>query len=265
MDHAEALERLDEAFLGPGKIWSVETDRTPDGVALREHLAGCPDCRGAYGSLTLTGDALAMAAPDTLVPSSGARDRVLSRVRAVGVARAHGRPRLVPHMAQGAPLGRPRRAVSIWTGLAVAASIVLLVLGGVLGRALFPVADPAVQESRRLTSLASAMSDLLADPAHRAVRLRDATSMDAGLLLVSGDGRRLAVTSNAIDDPGTRLYDCYVERGGERILIGPMHLGDGLAYWAGPVQAPAELGRPGDRFIVLERGPDATPELSATF
>jgi hypothetical protein len=146
----------------------------------------------------------------------------------------------------------------------VAAAIALLVLGGMLGRSLFP-AGSAGEDTRRLASLAGAMTDLLADPAHRALRLSDASSRDGGLLLVSGDGRRVAVASNAIEDPTGRLYDCYVERDGEWTMIGPMHVAEGLAYWAGPVQALEGLGRQGDRFLVLERRPDATPELSATF
>ena len=294
MDHAEVLERLDDAFVGAGKIWSVDEDGSPEGTELRGHLAGCDACRVEYEALLVTASALAVAAPESLTAPEGARERLLTRVREVGVDRdrvavasggtpARGgaagsggggpSPAAVPLPATAPraevipfrPAAARRRGLGL-AGLAIAASIVLLVLGGALGRSLFPVTDPASEEVGQLAALAATMSDLLADPDHQAVRLASASAYDGGLVLLSGDGRRLAVVSNALATPpsGTE-YDCYVERGGVRTVIGRMHFAEGVAYWAGSVKGDAQFGRPGDRFVVVQRTPGATPELSATF
>jgi hypothetical protein len=148
----------------------------------------------------------------------------------------------------------------------VAASIALLVIGGALGRTLLPVTDRSPDDVGRLAALAATVSDLLADPGHRQERLASTSAPDGGTVIVSGDGRRLAVVSNAIaTPPPDTSYDCYLERDGQRTLVGWMHFAEGVAYWAGPIRAEGTIGRAGDRFLVIQRRPGATPELSATF
>ncbi len=93
MDHAEAFSRLQDAFMAPGKLRSIETDDSAEGLELRHHLGTCEPCRAELRALRLTGLALAAVAPDTMRAPVEARSRVLSAVAATGVARAP----VVPH------------------------------------------------------------------------------------------------------------------------------------------------------------------------
>lgn len=87
MDHAEVLERLETAALGPGRLAVIDADPTPAGDELRRHVAGCAACGAERRALELVGVALAAAAPDTLRAPAAARARILAAVPAQGIAR----------------------------------------------------------------------------------------------------------------------------------------------------------------------------------
>jgi len=68
--------------------------------------------------------------------------------------------------------------------------------------------------------------------------------------------QELAVLSSTLEPPAAGGYDCYLERDGQRTLIGPMHFDRETAFWAGPVGGPVDAGRSGDRFLILHDGRD---------
>lgn len=273
MDHAEVLERLDEKFFGRGKIWSLADGSTAEDVALRAHLDGCAPCRREYDALVATAATLAIGAPATLRPPDGAKERMLATVRELGVARipGGGQPvatgRSFPAEAAADRVRPPAqlRRRGVLAGLAVAAAVLLLVGGAVVGRISGPSTGTAVDEVHQLAALSSSMDRLLADPGYRQLRLRTGGDTDGGTVLVSGDRKELLVVTTALRAPtDDRRYWCFLERDGTRTRLGWMHFADALAYWVGPVQGPADLGRTGDRFVVVLERSD-TPELRGSF
>lgn len=263
MDHAEVLDRLDAAFVGPGKLWSIDEDRTDEGVALRGHLAACPACRTEHEALLATAAALAAGAPESLRPPDGARERMLDRVRELGTPRGGGRS--ATPAARIIPLRRRPRA-GVLAGLAAAAVIVLLIAGAALGRLVVPGGEAAQDEVTQLVAAASKMDAVLGQPDHRQARLATRSATDGGSVLVSADRHWLVVVSSALaSPPQDHWYGCYLERDGQRYQLGWMQFAERLAYWAGPVEGPPDLGRPGDRFVVMVEPSGDTPELSATF
>ncbi len=58
---------------------------------------------------------------------------------------------------------------------------------------------------------------------------------------------------------------CLLERDGESTKVGYMKFDGDLAYWAGPVTDPVDLGLSGDRFVVQLDTPGSEPALSGTF
>jgi hypothetical protein len=87
MNHAEVLERLEAAALGPGRLGALDADRSAEGEELRRHLDSCASCLAEREALELVGAALAAGAPDTLRAPVEARGRVLAAVVAGGVTR----------------------------------------------------------------------------------------------------------------------------------------------------------------------------------
>ena len=79
----------------------------------------------------------------------------------------------------------------------------------------------------------------------------------------SGD---LVVVSKALVPPPTGVrYVCLLERDGQSTKVGYMKFDDDLAYWAGPVTDPVDLGLSGDRFVIQLDTPGSEPALSGTF
>lgn len=266
MDHAEVLDRLDAAFVGPGKLWTVEGDGTDEGVALREHLAACAACRTEYEALLATAAVLAAGAPDSLRPPAEARDRLLTRVHELGT------PRL--GAAQGAgrgavvvPFARPRRRPrGVLAGLAVAASIVLFAVGAAVGHFAFPATESASDEISHLASLTGTIDWVLGQPEHRTARLQTPSMTDGGTVLVSADRKWVVVISDALHKPAQgERFGCFVERDGQRTQIGWMQFSDELAYWDGEVSKVSDIGRPGDHLVVVGSAAQGTPELTAAF
>ena len=79
----------------------------------------------------------------------------------------------------------------------------------------------------------------------------------------SGD---LVVVSSALTAPpeGVR-YVCLLDRNGEQSRVGYMKFDGSLAYWAGPVNDPVDIGLTGDQFIVQLDSPGSAPALTGTF
>jgi hypothetical protein len=258
MDHAQVLDRLEEAFFGPGHLATIDTDASDTGEAVRRHLAGCERCRAEYDALATTGTLLAMAAPESLAPSPEVRARVLATVAATGRARDR-------DAARTPTSGVRRRRATIVAGLAAAAVVLLLVGGAVLGPFLAPRGASDPDEGSRLAAVGRVMDRLLADPSHRSATLVDDDGDPAGTVVIGGATPELAVISTSLEKPpGDLEYFCFVVRGAERTSIGRMHFRGDTAYWAGPIDV-ADAGRAGDRFVVILDGAGNDPALSGQF
>jgi hypothetical protein len=305
MDHAEALERLDAAFVGPGKLRSIAADQSPEGRELRRHIRACPDCAVELRALELTGLALAAAAPDSLRAPVLARARVLAAVIALGVARGSAAalpvpvPALVPPLAPsslppaallaaplavpnaippteplGAPLAAPRRSGRPWplsvtlSGLLRlgAAAAAAVILFVAGGVAGGPLGITAPpQGAVDMVALVSASDRILEQPGHLRLTLDRSNGQPGGSILLDPASRQIVVVSEALAPATDLRYSCYLLRGGQRTWLGPMFYWSGTTYWAGTVRAVSDLGRRGDVLEVRIQGTTDTPPLSGAF
>jgi hypothetical protein len=245
MDHAEARELMADLLASPADADAVAATALAE---LDAHLAGCPDCSAEQRSLRATAAALALA----IGPPRGARDRVLANV--VQLGRQRGR--------QAAPPRRRALVFGLPRALAAAAAIaVLAFIAGAVGGALLPRDD----DSAALAKAAMMMADLARTPGAHTMTLTDGAGAPGGTLIYEPQSQQLVVFSEALARPASGRYGCYVERAGERSWVGPMLFEANAAFWAGPVREPLDLGRPGDRFLVLREPTDPTPMLSGSF
>jgi anti-sigma factor RsiW len=254
MDHADVRAWLADAFFRPGLLRALDDDHPdaasddPQVAGLRQHLATCDQCGAELVALRSTAVALDLA----LGPPAGARERVLARVSELGRER-----KAAPRRRWWRPtLSLPRAAAA----LAVFAAIVFG-----LGAAAGLILSSAGDQPSRLAAVLAQMDERLAEPGVLQATLRDGSGSGAGLVVLSPDSQRLAVFTASLEPPSTGRYECYLERNGERTLIGPMIFEGPVAFWAGPVDTPADAGRPGDRFLVLLGAADGEPRLQTEF
>jgi hypothetical protein len=254
MDHADVRAWLADAFFRPGLLRALDDDAPgaevddPQVAALQQHLATCAECAAELAALRSTAVALDLA----LGPPPAARARVLANVATLGRER------------EAAPrrgwwplnLSLPRAAAA----LAVFAAVVFG-LGAVAGLIL----SSAGEQPSRLAAVMAQLDERLAEPGVRQAILRDSDGSGAGMVVLSPGSKRLAVFTASLEPPPTGRYECYLERDGQRTLIGPMFFEGPVAFWAGPVDAPADAGLPGDRFIVLLGPVDSEPVLQTEF
>jgi hypothetical protein len=263
MDHAEVRAWLEEAALEPG---ALEQPADPQVVG---HLERCRACAAERDALRATAVALDLA----IGPPIAARERVLANVRELGRERSAAPAANVVAPAAGTAATREpaaRTTLAGWLGrltprMAVAMiglALVLLAvgaLGGALGGALLRGDEP-----RRLDMAVAEMTRLAAQPGASQLALRDPEGNPAGMVIHDPATARLAVISASLPG-GDTDYWCYLERAGERTRIGPMHLEGETHYWAGPMGGPADAGRSGDRFLVLDERSDGAPVLVGEF
>jgi hypothetical protein len=145
--------------------------------------------------------------------------------------------------------------------------VVLLVAGMVVGRQL--VSSPEAPRGDPGRVLAEAAT-ILQGGGFGLARLETPDGGQGGVVVVSPGSGRLAVVSSALEAPpdGAR-YVCLLDRDGTVKQVGYMRWeptadGGGLAYWAGDAN-PADLGLPGDVFIVQLDTPGAQPALTGEF
>jgi hypothetical protein len=94
-----------------------------------------------------------------------------------------------------------------------------------------------------LERIAAAGLRVAAEPDATHVTLAAADGGDAaGSLVFSPATRELVVLASGLTKPGNgREFRCWVEVDGERRPVGRMFFADDLAFWAGPVDAVADL------------------------
>jgi hypothetical protein len=267
MDHAEVLDRLESAMVEPGKLRTIDSDESPEGIELRDHLASCESCAGEYRAWWAASRALEAATPDTLRAPAEARARILAAARASGRERpATSVP--IESSSVEAPTDAPNvipfrpRAVPgpAWIALAAAAAVLIFVLGAFLGGPLgLTQAEP---QDDVPAAVAQVADRIIRAPDHRAATLIDPSGQAAGSLLFDPASSELLVLTEALPAPASGgSYDCYLERAGERTQIGRMQDAEGLSYWAGPIDEPSDAGLPGDRFVVALDENDPRPVL----
>lgn len=293
MDHAEVLERIEDAVAGPGGLARLGSDASPAATAVREHIARCPRCAAEWRAWSVVSLGMAAATPDTLEPAPELRDRVLAAAAArpqtsppqpapaaaagpaipaptpagsrTGISMGPRRPRTP---SAPAPSGtRPSGPSFRWLLLGAAAVVVLLVAGMVVGRQL--VSAPEAQRGDPGRVLAEAAT-ILQGGGFGLARLQTPAGEQGGVVVVSPGSGRLAVVSSALEAPpeGAR-YVCLLDRDGTVSQVGYMRWeatasGGGLAYWAGDAE-PSDLGLPGDVFVVQLDTADAEPALTGEF
>lgn len=109
MDHAEVLERIEDAVASSGGLARLGSDPSPEAAELRAHVVACPPCGAEWRAWSLVSLGLAAAAPDTLEPMPGLRDQVLAaaaaRPRTAAAPRAAAAPPATPASSRAAPAG----------------------------------------------------------------------------------------------------------------------------------------------------------------
>ncbi len=304
MDHAEVLDRLEAAFVGPGKLAALEADTSPEGAALREHLESCVACAQEYRAWRAAARALDLVTPDSVHAPTEARARILAAV--AGSARATQRGSVpaaqpaatpislpvaavpaaqpaampaatsasqavsaeagVPHVDDApTPFRRPAAPRPAWIGLAAAAAVIVFLAGAFLAGPLG--LSPAGEAPDGVPVVVTAAMDrILQQPDHREITLADAAGHASGTLLLDPGAHQIVVLSSALAAaPTGKTYDCYLDRNGQRTWVGQMDSTDGFAYWAGPLADPAGAGQSGDRFEVVLGDASAAPMLSGQF
>ena len=269
MDHAEARELLELGAVEPAGLDRLMAGDTPEAAALAGHLAGCVDCSAEMTRLREVAGIVRGVVRTT--PPPDLRERTLSLVREVGRDRG-GRPTAV-----GATVGEPasgvaalpasgrlgqpaatdrtrtRRGVSALPLLAVAAALVIAVLGTgfvVSGQKDQAIArlDAAIQkQAEAVNDLGTVTAWALrvdGRPDARRVDLASAAGgTPTGTLVFSPSSHELVVVASGLSEPPAgREYRCWVQAAGQRQPVGKMFFGGGLSYWVGKVDAVAGLG-----------------------
>jgi Anti-sigma-K factor rskA, C-terminal len=260
MDHADALEQIENAAVEPDGLERLMAGDTPAASAVAGHLAGCPDCTEELARIRRVAQLARAAIGAELDPAL--RERTLAFVRAVGRDRS---ATIVP-----APTGEPSPAVgpsSIpgprpvpvsasvpatapssrtvtrlrWAWLA-AAAVLALAVGGTGYLAGSSRVDQAVADR-------AAEVELLADAASTTVRIQAqpdavqialaATPAAAGssgsILLSAHEGQLVALATGLPALGDGQEYGCWVEASGKRLRLGRMYRAGDVWTWAGPV------------------------------
>ena len=249
MDHAEARDQLEVAALEPGGIDRLLGVEHSDGLAVREHLAACPECRRDLESLRASISTIRRVVQ--LAPDPRLRARTLEQVSRLG------RPRSADVQPSPAAGVAPALPPSRWPSLVGAATFVAgvaasaMIAGLIVWRAAdarLTAADAAVAEQRTTIAGLGIISDwtlrLSGDPAATHVRLAAADGgVQAGSVLLAAARNELVMVASGLAlPPDGHEYRCWVEVAGERVTIGRMYRAGELSYWVGEVSRPIEVG-----------------------
>jgi hypothetical protein len=247
MDHEDVREQLELAAAEPSGIDRLMAGDTPLAGSIAAHLAGCSSCTEELDRLRrasiLIGDAVRTTPPPEL------RERTLTLVRAVGRDRTPGPARVLEPVAASASAAPVAAAAVGRTGprLAWVAAIAAAVVFAVAATALVldrQSADRFASVEQQVAGLSHVTATTVAlsgEPDVAQIRL-EGTDDDWGRLIYSPAKGELAVIASGLTEPASgREYRCWVEVDGERMPVGKMFFGGDLAFWAGPVEAIANL------------------------
>jgi len=254
MDHDEVRELLELAAVEPAGLDRLMAGDTPQAAAVASHLVGCPACTEELGRLRRAAPLIAETIRTTAPPEL--RERTLAHVRTYGRVAAAGRTADAPAAtAAGALDGSSRPGPStrrvVGTRLAWAAAIAAAIVVSVVATSVVlesRTADRLAEQESRTAGLArvtAASLALGAEPDAARVDLEagsDAPEDAWGSLVYSPGKAELVVIASGLTEPApNREYRCWVEVDGQREPVGKMFFGGGLSFWAGPVDAVADL------------------------
>jgi hypothetical protein len=287
MEHAEAHERLADLALEPARLARLDTDITPDGFAVRRHVAGCDACAADLAAYRRTwselGDVLAARAAGEATAPEDALDAQLTapaslRVRTLEAVRqppgvtatlieADTMERAPAPDAVVLPVVMRRfRASARIAWLAAAAALIVAIGAGSLAWSQREALDQARSEGAQLASVTTTLDRVLADPVHWVTPLRTADGSPGGMLAWSDT--ELVVFTSALPKPGAGLtYRCWIERDGTRTPIGAMVFSGDTGFWVGSMSGWTAAFAPGSRFgvsLVSDNAGAGTPVLLGT-
>jgi hypothetical protein len=254
MDHAAAHERIEDLLLDPANLAALEASRTPEDVALREHLAGCAACAGDLDSWrrlqvavesALPRDADASAQAEAVEPLElppSLRARVLAAVDDTDRREAN-RP--------GAPvsIARARRGYRLGPWVGLAAGIMVLTAAGVIAVDQVGQRAAAQADAEELAGAIAVVDRMLATD-HKVVELRNTSGAPAGT--ISWSRHDWVVLTKALVEPAAdSQYLCWLETDGRNVAIGRMEFAGRTAYWVASIDEwqTWEIG-PTTRFVV---------------
>ncbi len=266
------------------RAWSVMSlglaAAAPDDMRLRPGardailgavMAHRPD--PAAPGLTFPAGGSAVAPGPTIEPASGAPEATASpTVRPAIVpggrsSRMGGMSSAASRAARRDPTGGSGATWFRWLALGAAAAVLIFVAGAAFGRPLGlggGGAEPSrYGETRRALVVAAG---ILQGQGYNLAQLQTPEGAPGGFVAVSPGSGDLVVVSEALAPPpeGAR-YACLVVRDGEAKQVGYMRFDGSLAFWAGPVTDPVDVGLSGDVFQVQLDTPGSAPALTGTF
>lgn len=210
---------------------------------------------------------MTLAAPvGATVPSmAGAPTRRPSVVPGGRTGRTAGMSSASARAARREPGGRTTGSSFRWIALAAAAAVLLFVAGAALGRPLGLGGGEPIRTSDVPRAL-GVTADILEGQGYNLAHLQTPDGTPGGFVAISPGSGDLVVVSKALVQPPTGVrYVCRLVRDGERTTVGYMKFDDALAYWAGPVTDPVDLGLSGDQFVIQLDTPGSEPALTGTF
>ena len=254
IDHAEARERIADLALEPGALERLTSGDDPDLALVRDHVAGCADCRVEVEAWRATWAGIEAATHDerTGPPATLAG---LASEGAIG-APPDLRARIAAAVARPAAVGSPlpARPRSLWSRILPLAAALALLVGGIgVVRDQQARLDAARADVAALGAVTATLDRLLADPGHRVVTLAAADGTGGGTLAWST--RDIVVlTSALVAPPAGSVYRCWLERDGVRTPVGTMVFSGSLASWSGSLDewATIDLGAGGRFGVSLE-------------
>lgn len=270
MDHAEAHERIADLALEPRRVIDLETDPTPEALALLAHVRSCTACQADLDAWRRTHEAVLATAslaepataagsdpagrPDVLTPDGPSQPPASLR-EAVAAIPGHSLRPLEDDarqpLAWAASAARPAGRRTGWRLPALAAVLVIgLVVGlGAVVADQVGRADVARHQVDQLVGLSKSVDRVLRDADHTAISLVGLDGEPAGTAAWSS--AEIVVMSTALTPPGVGAeYRCWVEHDGQRTPIGAMRFADGVAYWSGPLDRYDDLPFEGGRLGV---------------
>jgi hypothetical protein len=286
MDHAEARTRLSDLAAEPGRLRRFNRADNSDSPELREHLAGCAECRAdldAWRSTIAALDTAVGTAPtDGAEPAGSLRELAAYggratlpaglRARTLALTQQRSDPvasRISPHSPVSS-IESGRRSLRLPAWLAIAAAVVILIAGGAVIVDRTQQLNYSRSDLAALQTVTAGLDRVLQDPGYRVAVLTTAAGTTGGSVAWSrSEGYVVVLASSLQSPPAGQTYRCYVIQGGSRVAVGEMWFSGSLAYWVGNLDSwgPAQ---PGSRFSVnLEptsagSTPVGTPVLTGT-
>jgi Anti-sigma-K factor rskA, C-terminal len=237
MNHAEAHEYIADLALEPGRLIGLASSTIPADAELRRHAAECQRCAAELAAWQSVQGGLA----DALGRADG--DDVHR------IAAPDGLRRQVLASAQGASTSSRRLRLPLRLGMrlgAAALAIVLVAAGAVV------IADQASNlnasnaDRQALAAALQTTSQVLADPAHRAIALSaPAGSSSAASGTFAWTRRDLVVLASGLAPPAAgQIYRCWAVGPSGTTPVGQMQYVDGEAFWVGALYDWASVDLP---------------------